>query len=112
MIQANELRIGNWVKHHNGYMRIYAPDFDDNYFLGACEPILLTPEILEKAGFVIENGCRWNEAASILLTWGDESPHYYSFKYNLIADSVKIRHLHHLQNLYHSLTGKEIEVIL
>ena len=62
-MKANELMIGDWVKHPNGQNRITAIQDNDFVFtdyrediLGACEvddlqPIPLTPEILEKNGW-------------------------------------------------------------
>src|ERR1700743_3420120 len=63
MIQENELRFGNWINNPSGNpIKITAMDFDNlyedkffavnSYQLDACKPIPLTPEILQKCGFI------------------------------------------------------------
>lgn len=80
MIKANELRIRNWVNVAGINVEIFSITSDGNgnhgynSFQGempdfeGCEPIPLTPEILEKCGFVGADGgfcrhpvlkCRW-----------------------------------------------------
>lgn len=115
MIPQNELRVNNWYrcKIYNGKNDVIMQFTPQEYkYAHLFEAIPLTPEILEKAGFPIVNGLRWNEQHAIMLWWGEESPHYYSFKYNYLAESVKIRTLHQLQNLYFVLTGQELPITL
>src|SRR5687767_12434873 len=77
------------------------------------EPVPLTPEVLERAGFV------WNETLEHwVLEWGRESIHFVERDGRLLCFLVKfgqhhyqaIHNLHQLQNFYHERTGKELEV--
>ena len=62
MIDIKDLQIGDWVKNQECFCKVksIAPDgiyFEDEFGEGVCsydrlEPIPLTPEILEKNGFV------------------------------------------------------------
>jgi hypothetical protein len=109
MIQATELRIGNWVYAGDKITLIYIDsvcEWGERPLYG----IPLTPEILEKCGLKLNvyghNGDREVSSCdlgciSILDTmevWvnNEEVSH--------------IKHLHQLQNLYFALTGKELEV--
>lgn len=114
MICSSELRIGNWVNWpYSGlvppYYQIYnLPDVNDIY------PINLTPEILEKCGFnktnlgdhfiILPNGNYFEiigSACFISEAYGDPIEIFKPLKY-----------LHQLQNLYHSITGKELQITL
>jgi len=119
MINANELRIGNWVLIESHITTVNHIMGDEDYFL----PIPLTPEILEKCGFVknkVQNDCI--ELGGIdfhlELMWGKEN--YY---YPMLTQTPqgceertvflnRINSLHQLQNLYFALTGQELEVKL
>jgi len=118
MIKANELRIGNWVNDTvsgNPIRRIKTHDFTSD--LSYLEPIELSPEILEKAGFnrkespinfpnpyrfLYEKGC-------VIIRFFDDK------KFNIkIKDHRDDRqlNLHQLQNLYWVLVGEELEINL
>jgi len=121
MIQSNELRIGNWVKSPKCLVDLDCKtnEFNnlvytqvkyvrhENYF----EPIPLTPEILEKAGF--------SRLGGMLI--------YYNFKITFLMDTGgryvidifykdlhlgKIEWIHQLQNLYWCLSGEELIISL
>lgn len=119
MIQATELRIGNWVLGIVGQ-----PERVVKLQAGAVyqwnNPIELTEEILLKCGFEtyddktykldLEEGNRW--------TWLEYDKEYYPFvrlycddSFYMI-DNAKASTLHQLQNLYYALTGEELEVNL
>lgn len=140
MIQANELRIGDWVNEEVlGNVRVSAVlsdtvavlaksmkvdrTIEDKEFsmnLSNINPIPLTPEILERAGFVK------TEHKLPLLT-------YYDYRLgNCVASVIpsgieiefcgldieertyitKVNHIHQLQNLYFALTGTELTIKL
>jgi hypothetical protein len=141
MINPSELRIGNSIitEHHesgrnegvvaeindriitvqNKYLEGYAPK--------CCHPIPLTPEILEKAGFVkMEDHSFWNnqendfygtgrEGVSFPIAYNEE---YGYRKFFASEDDFyswcggKITSLHQLQNLYFALTGTELTINL
>lgn len=105
MINKNELRVGNWVYTPKAlvlsemstsemndlipYKIVFISDNGHNQFY---EPILLTPEILEKAGFALKSEV--NDYVIELL------------------NRVQPKYLHQLQNLYFAIVGIELEINL
>jgi hypothetical protein len=109
-MDSKELRIGNWVTFNgveaqNGLIRkdtlghnnlFYTSDLDD------VQPIPLTEEWLVKFGFTFD------ETTNCY--------HYYNFILNRLFVMMDIdihiclEHVHQLQNLYHALTGEELEI--
>jgi hypothetical protein len=121
-MEANELRLGNWVADAAGnYNRIAAismPNQIETYskdvdWLAACtvddvSPIPLTPEILAKAGFV--NG-KLNKF--YVFANGNLTVEGYEADYNgLYVGNIKNTYVHQLQNLYFALTGEELNIEL
>jgi hypothetical protein len=119
MIKENELRIGNWIELKNsGFIKVEADSIGDivnNPAIFNCIPI--TPEILEKAGWI------WNEECNSFEKYpnGDARMNlqrkfnggYTMFNYVIKALICEnIWHLHQLQNLYYALTGTELEISL
>jgi hypothetical protein len=113
MIQANELRIGNWVRIRESDTKVQVEAYMLNVSeLSNCQPIPLTPEILEKCGF---------ERLTHKTEGGYKSSIYsYRGKYSFTVffDDGKLsvsfwqgnekQYLHQLQNLYFALTGEEL----
>lgn len=122
MINANELRIGNWVQlEEDGeilQIKISALAATEIFV----DPIPLTPEILEKCGFEIcgdfDNNSvdfwttkdnfriqfsNYTNAGSYFVYWWETPSTVKNQK------DVKVSSLHQLQNLYFALTGNEIE---
>src|SRR5690606_13658422 len=120
MIQANELRIGNYV---NIYLGVNDKDgcWYSNYEITGLdiaqidegdyiciEPIELTEEILLKCGFrnseddtlTNEHGFTLGRKMNI-----NKTPYFMTR-----GTFIELKHLHQLQNLYFALTGKELEV--
>ena len=122
MIQATELRIGNYLTYHTPDdtdmpCKIDAQDIlniSTNYMHNAeiHSPIPLTEEILLKCGFEID----YHIGDDVNFTIGNidirkrSGMDYYVF-YNK-ETQVRILHIHQLQNLYWCLCGKELEVNL
>ncbi len=114
MIQANELRIGNWVFDEdmpngggNGNMEIDTLVLSDIGMFGL-RGIILTPQIMELCGFVYKDCYRLE---NFWFTQYD----YTQIRFWINGNYGGIIHcefLHQLQNLYFALTGKEIEVKL
>lgn len=104
MIQAHELRIGNWVSFDLHFKQI--TDFEImEYASRNSKPIPLTPEILESCGLTIDlNGIVYCYDFHL-----DYDGHYF---FPLGKGKVYIYFLHQFQNLYFCLCGVEIEVKL
>lgn len=141
MIKANELRIGNHVLYKpygnrdgelvtiaglEGMKAYFSKYSNESGMFHNLRPIPLTPEILEKCGFVKESD-RWRpydgEADGVLytmpgmqiivdrengtfhrLTTANENEYGYY--------DCEIKYLHQLQNLFFALTGEELSVQL
>lgn len=140
MIQAIDLRIGNYVKDFTGRMgkvlslseksvevkmphSVLKVDSAKGFDGLDIEPIPLTPDILEAAGFEYEqSGFYHNYRRShkdggyldyYLLSRHDPAGFYkltHVIGKVIIAD--QIWHLHQLQNLYFALTRTELEISL
>ena len=120
MIDAKELRIGNWVLINGRFIYMDAKIFHV-VILGfegyEPEPISLTPEILEKCGFDIDlDNFNWNAYKEFE---NNGLSHYVSLRFNKTKQfwffrhaASPIKHIHQLQNLYFALTGKELDVKL
>ena len=84
--------------------------------LDELEPIILTDEILEKAGFEEKGGLlssRYLEKGDLQLKQtGEYFQRVTVTKLNTAVFNLPITCLHQLQNLYFALTGEEIEVKL
>jgi len=134
MIEPRELRKGNILQDQNGnYLKVcnisekgYGAVVIDRskYPLPEgwkAQPIPLTEEILLKCGFNwsnqlesfeykygVESGFKW------LAKYSDINGGYkfWSNIHNCMLTSKEFRYLHQLQNLYYSLTGKELEIEL
>lgn len=116
MIQANELRIGNWALYphtiHEPFQITEPRHIELAYLL---KPIPLTPEILEACGFEKDrNG--WNlPGTQFSLTeqfypcwldrmlWPQDLPEF---------KSASLKYLHELQNLFVALIGSELSINL
>jgi hypothetical protein len=79
--------------------------------------IELTPEILEKAGFVKfvdEDLCEFYSIDDFSLEYMEfaieEGNGFYFDRH--FSDELKVNHLHQLQNLYYVLIGEELEIEL
>lgn len=115
MIPKNELRIGSWVETmstSNPYLQIKYGEHID-YCAVYDNPILLTPEVLEKCGFqpfqdgfITINGVgEYNYR--MLITKQNRWQWTCNKSY-----CVKFDYLHELQNLYFALTGEELNIKL
>lgn len=121
MIQANELRIGNWVEDcSTGRMGVVSLiskeevvldlkksrvwlDFED------LKPIPITEEIILKCGFTIYDPkykyFSHKDVPGILQLFDGV------IEYSIDSNEVCwVNGLHQLQNLYHALTGQELKI--
>ena len=123
MLQANEVRLGNWV-------HVMDDDINDPvkvtmHYLEKCDstpekfnPIPLTPELLEQCGFVKHEELRYSNVfyfkrdAFIITQLRDTWEVSYGL-YGSIAIICKHNlSLHQLQNLFFALTYTELEINL
>lgn len=130
-IKAEELRIGNLVRHKSvwSYRQPDTGPFTEFEFkweesdwfaigeslmlVAYLEPVPITEELLLKAGFVKHIN---NDSFFYSKTWGNNgveivtySEVYQSFCYQLCQSKEKVmQYFHQLQNLYFALTGKEL----
>lgn len=135
MINANEFRIGNYCKDNLSGEWLLVDEIikseNGNHVIGffvvnrekyplpngwQAEPINLTPEILEKAGFLMLSKNEFvfnrysvrkekrldNPVWEVYLLGNDATFHWFR----------NIKHLHQLQNLYFALTGTELNIQL
>lgn len=139
MIQASELRIGNWVINYGKHVCIEADDIVDCHHQPECyDPIPLTPEILEKLGFEcrsgvseMDNGRTHSYVWASLKIPGNQFEIKYEYqspcenkayhqgheRFSITAGfgewnsgEVELKYLHQLQNLYRDLSGTELDV--
>ena len=108
-MEANELRIGNYVKGtFDVPAKIESDDFkrlekDEHY----CKPIPLTEEWLVKFDFIRNEYLnRW--------IFRDNEYFYFDMEFSLWFEGsytcVQVEYVHQLQNLYFALTGNELEI--
>lgn len=115
MVNVNELRVGNWVNCiFIGKVQVTQEDIGNWPELGG-DPIELTSQILELAGFLKDiNGWNLPETDFSLtdslypcwlnkMLWPQDIDRY---------KNCSLQYLHQLQNICFSLTGKELEIKL
>lgn len=110
MLRAEELRIGNWLlvqpsdeSTPTEYKKIDDLDITRIYTLDdkdfAYYPIPITKKLLTKIGFI--GGPNYILGDFIVVYILPGKIHY---------QGTIVSHLHHLQNLYYSLRGKELPI--
>jgi hypothetical protein len=118
-IDIKHLRIDNWVKQGESLVQFDRSDFEySNDQIS--EPIPLTPEILEKCGFVKSDRFEnvWFFEGDLALQkdscfwWTNCWVVTDANEFETLAQFREIQHLHQLQNLIHCLRGKELEIKL
>jgi hypothetical protein len=119
MIQANELRIGNYYMYagNNGivYAKVNTIQYNefgllsdcDGVNFGICAPIPLTEEWLLKFGFLKHKG---DNKVFWLNDFEFENDLKWIFWRGNVLENIK--HVHQLQNLYFALTNKELNITL
>ena len=116
MINANELRIGNWIidsttgepfQVNRGTFE-FIEGIEDQY-----EPINLTPEILERCEFKKQRDSDYLfENKHIQIAKVDEGFEMFTSDYSAHEShsSRTMKYLHELQNLHFSWVGEELEI--
>jgi hypothetical protein len=114
-MKSNELKVGNWVysNHDDEPFKVRGFDIgalDDGMDCESMQPIPLTPEILEKAGFVLSVFPEITEAFHDAFTLVLEDKGWDCIR--ILGKSVFVNYVHELQNLYFALTGEELNIQL
>ncbi len=117
-MKANELRIGNYIqfRHTETPVKITLGDFVREYkneHLEDYEPIPLTEDWLERFGFEQHHDDCSNGVMYIKDIFSEQPKTWGAYPNEVgsgivIKDSVKLEHVHQLQNLYFALTGEEL----
>ncbi len=126
MINLQELRIGNWINVN--YQDGIKPLMLTNNSLGDlmvkdefeiniidCSLIELTPKLIEKFGFKfidIENGSIFKLKDLYIKFRNDLFKFIINTQTGIIAIGIKFKYLHQLQNIFHSLTGIELNDVV
>lgn len=105
-MKANELRIGNWVSNGEIEFQITSKDiYHLDVYVGRviANPISITPEWLERVGFVSK--------PNNLFILGKIELRYYRGRSDVLVRGINVsyKYVHQLQNLYFALTGEELE---
>lgn len=107
-MKAEELRIGNWIEAVAS-MGNYPMKMTEYNFVSlinnpnCANPIVLTPEILEKCGFVSNPYQNRFELGQVHIQYCGVRNMFWIENY-----SAELKSLHQLQNLTYALTGEEI----
>lgn len=126
-IKSNQLRIGNLIQDRNGViMRSVSIHYDGTVYCdfngnegdvwefndkNTCYGVKLTKERLLKCGFKDEGThLQLNLSNNWCYEWFDNLLGFSLCKGRRGLCLGKIKYVHELQNLHHSLTGEELEV--
>lgn len=126
MINTEEIMLGNWCiimgEHHKvTAIGTHSLHWEDENGKGHqltqyCDGILLTPQILEKAGFkeIDDDGLYEMDETnvSIQLQYNYLSGNGYEVHVNHDTCYIDILYVHQLQNLYYNLTSTALKVKL
>lgn len=113
-INANELRLGNWVYYYDGNKIQVNIDVIRALITvpAYCDPIPLTPELLIACGFSKKSEVdseSW--VKDDVLRFRLEVSDYHANKF-YYRKQTAIQYLHQLQNLYFALTQTELTINL
>ena len=123
-MKANELMIGDWLKHYNGTPMQVTKITTEHFacaekrgmncweYNNKYEPIPLTPEILEKNGLTNDPyGCHFKEDEYMTLEISvEEEGVYWTINYNEYS-ILKLKYVHELQHVL-KLCGIDKEIIV
>ena len=133
MVKSNEFRLGNYLMHKTGVRILTVPCSFQHFGLMEKDggkdlfPVVLSPTVLEKCGFAENKKYALlpesREFVLVLPVMGSGETEIRAYvkankecfgraMMNNLPLSNNFYHLHQLQNLYFSLTGKELEVKL
>lgn len=114
MIKPQDIRKGNYIQQgkivsfyeygvHVGYGKCYE--------FNKLDPILITPELLEKCGFEeIDSEEYINYFYNRFRLTFTKKENALSSLYFVGEELCKLKGFHHLQNIIYDLTGKELQI--
>ena len=125
MIPINEIRCGNWFNlefigpfqwecsHFDEYVKDKAKGYDVEGCIVSdkIEPIAITPEVLEKAGFVLQSGKWYHKKTPFYLEEFTLRVNVFTLCKSDVIIIFAVEYLHQLQNFI-ALTGEELTVNL
>jgi hypothetical protein len=124
-MKPSELRIGNYILHKGLIVRVQCLFYDDQFCdyiteikrdLNDAEGIPLTEEWLLKFGFNLDRGVgvwfgrKYAEPAYYFTIWDKYSDKPYQWTRNNPSDTIPVKYVHQLQNLYFALTAEELTI--
>ena len=117
MIDATELRIGNWIRFKGEAQRWDLQHFcalQKSWFeeIVHIEPIALEPATLEKYTYSKKGQYYFlDEQESYYLVWDSNEAVLCKGLPQTSFRISKVEHVHQLQNLYHAITNKELMIL-
>lgn len=122
-VSVSELRIGNLLKFGNNICKVYEIN-NLNFYIrnekedeslksswANIEPIPLTEEWLLKLGFEKSNRIDLGELKPCYVMFSLALMiRHNSFFIDWIGGNTELKYVHQLQNLYHALTGLELQI--
>lgn len=114
-MKPQDLRIGNLVKDATGEIfPVKSLDESMNGTMQLIEGIPLTPELLERFGFVKEFSKSFSSGNEVTFDIYRKGKFTYNSIQNQwwygIALNAPLQYVHQLQNLYFAITGTELEL--
>ena len=121
IINVNELRIGNILSINGNAYVFDLSDFHSLYEniknygaldLYPWEPIILTQDWMVKFGFMLcDESCTESKSQSDWYWVDSQLPFAIdNINWKLQKTKINIKYVHQLQNLYFTLTGKELKI--
>jgi hypothetical protein len=104
-METKELRLGNYVSNGENVMLVDCHTiYDNTEIFNGLKPIPLTSYWLVKFGFEENSTSFTNSIGFPCIVKLKKQSNY------LFYDSIQIKHVHQLQNLYFALTDKELQI--
>lgn len=125
IIKPEELRLRNRILEDGHEVAVSSIEYtyDQQIFINGNLPerfqvIPITPEWLERMGFEKDDSgvemshedyCEWYEKLFPIIGWLVQSSSK-EYLFDEETDTLRIKYVHQLQNLYYALTGTELDI--
>lgn len=117
MIDPKELRLGNFVCYRSDIsgqekeIEVEWTFFAEDFWTKNSRPIPLSPEWLEKFGAIFPHHDFRCQIGELCFYWNPNGALFLNESgWNESISNYPIDAVHKIQNLYHSVTGKELEL--